>query len=647
MPSNFSIIIFGLVWLVGSFVVTPSNVSSNSGITEQPQDDQTVPRVLATEKVEGREVWVSLPEQDMRPGKFVVKVWFDQQFLGDGTAYLRRAKEFSGMGRRELRANVIETLKRTSNHSHQKAAGQLDRLLEEGTITSLQRHWIVNGFTCTTDRNGLQQLKQVAGVKKIFVVRGRSRQQPRTGKTTSAPKQLASHVSNPFDPGRFKHPWYIHALMVDRVWSEFNIAGQGTLNVVHDFNFVYPDNVAVNAYRNPGEIPDNGKDDDGNGRIDDCFGFNFATESGVLTTKPNAQTPPDLHGTMCAAIICGTGTTDTPYEFGIAPRAKWAGVIASGDIESAVEWAIEQHADTYSMSFSRPNLGEMRSHWRKIMEHGAFCGVYFVSGAGNFAKTAEVPRQMRTPEDIPNVVFAAAGVQRDLSRTEFSSKGPVRWKTEHYRDEQIQKPEVCAFNHGLPLLLQNGSVRPVAINGNSFAGPMFCGSIALMLSADPDLLPWDLKEIITTTATDVGPEGVDFETGHGLINCYRAVKEVLRRKAIRDGNDPRPFEGRSAGDELDPKVYSQRLAERELRVVQLPRQGPAAKSGLKAGDVILTLDGQVVTSAGDWALQIKSAKNDTVKIAVRRGENKLDIIVNADAPGLRRIREFHMSPVFR
>lgn len=94
-------------------------------------------------------------------------------------------------------------------------------------------------------------------------------------------------------------------------------------------------------------------------------------------------------------------------------------------MEAAVQWAIEHNADTYSMSFSMPGLGEYRSHWRKVMEHGSFCGVYFVSGAGNFAQSAKVPVQMRTPEDIPEVVFAAAGVQRNLSRTPFSSKGPV------------------------------------------------------------------------------------------------------------------------------------------------------------------------------------------------------------------------------
>ena len=465
---------------------------------------------------------------------FVVKVWFAPQFLGDGAAYLRRAKEFSGSGRRELRSMVVATLKQTSNDSYKKAEEQIQQLLDNQAITGFERHWIVNGFTCSTNAEGLDALQRVPGVKKIFVTNNRPRQIPRSTAAPPAPAELPAMIENPFDPQRYQHPWYIQALNADRVWKEFGVTGSGTLNVVHDFNFVYPVHLSNNAYRNPNEIPGNGKDDDGNGLIDDCYGFNFANNSSRLTTKSNPRTPRDLHGTMCATIICGTGTETSPHEFGIAPEGRWAGVIAASNIESAVEWAIEQQADTYSMSFSRPNMGELRSHWRKIMEHGSFCGVYFVSGAGNFATTAKVPVQMRTPEDIPNVVFAAAGVHRDLSRTAFSSKGPVEWNTEHYKDGRVQKPEVCAFNYRLPLLLQDGTVRPNAINGNSFAGPMFCGSIALMLSADPDLLPWDLKEIITSTATDIGPDGVDDETGHGLINCYLAVKEVLRRKSIRD-----------------------------------------------------------------------------------------------------------------
>jgi len=55
-----------------------------------------------------------------------------------------------------------------------------------------------------------------------------------------------------------------------------------------------------------------------------------------------------------------------------------------------------------------------------------------------------------------------------------------------------------------------------------------------MISANADLLPWDAMEIIMATATDVGPPGVDSETGRGLINCYKAVGEVLRRKKQRE-----------------------------------------------------------------------------------------------------------------
>jgi len=63
---------------------------------------------------------------------------------------------------------------------------------------------------------------------------------------------------------------------------------------------------------------------------------------------------------------------------------------------------------------------------------------------------------------------------------------------------------------------------------------MVAGTLTLMISANADLLPWDSMEIIMATATDVGPPGVDSETGRGLINCYKAVGEVLRRKKQRE-----------------------------------------------------------------------------------------------------------------
>lgn len=491
--------------------------------------------LLSTEKISETELWISpninLDRKDDNLTQ--ISVWFDEQFLGDGKAYNRRAQEFSTLGRRELRTRVIATLRELNKKSFSTAEPDLKSLVKSGDIKDLRTTWIVNGFTCQASPSAIRQLTKIKGVSKIFNIRGSSQ-------VVSPVKQATAFTE--FDrPESFSTknlPWYITQLKADQVWKDFDVTGEGVLNIVHDFNFVLSPGLARTVYSNPKEIPNNGKDDDGNGLIDDIHGFNFLTNSAQINVKSlTGDIELDrkaLHGTNCVNIICGAATESGTPQFGIAPMSRWAGVIGLWNIEASVEWAIEQGADTYSMSFSFPAMGENRSHWRKIMEQGSFCGLFFVSGAGNFAQTTKVPVQMRIPEDIPEAVFAAAGVQRDLSRNIASSKGPVQWNTEHYKDGLVQKPEVCAFNYKLPMLTTEGKLAEITIKGNSFAGPMFSGTISLMLSADPDLLPWDLKKIITSTATDVAAPGVDYETGHGLINCHAAVKEVLRQKKLKN-----------------------------------------------------------------------------------------------------------------
>ena len=585
---------------------------------------------VSIEKTPGKGVWTS-PRFETFPARvdrFRVTVWFEDQLLGDGKAYLRRAKEFSKWKRRDLRKAAAAAMKQASNASWKTAQESVATLVEEKVLSNVERHWIVNGFSCSVARDSLKSLEKIPGVRKIFCARPEVRVPQ--ARRAAAGKSIAPAEAEAFDPKRYLHPWYIRHLQADRVWRELKVTGEGTLNVIHDFNFVLSRNVTDGLYRNPGETPDNGKDDDGNGLVDDVHGFDFDSKSNQLTRIPvpeGAVNPQLMHGFMCAAIISGRGSgEDRTFEFGIAPRSQWTGVIASMRLEASVEWAVEQGADTYSMSFSMPGLGDYRSHWRKVMEHGSFCGICFVSGAGNFAQRVRVPVQMRTPEDIPDAVFAAAGVQRNFARTPFSSQGPVEWKTEHYQDGTVAKPEVCAFNMDLPMLRLDGTTTPTGLNGNSFAGPMFCGSISLMLSADPDLLPWDLKKIITSTATDVGPDGFDAQTGHGLINCYHAVREVLRRKAIREGGDPAPFTGPEPGDEIDVEKLRQQGQSSRLIVARVQPGTQAAKLGLKAGDIIVSYDDQAVSNRADLLkAKAKVTGDDKAVIVVQRGAKKLEL----------------------
>ncbi len=615
---------------------------------QEPRPDQDLPvaalpaESLPVEVLSGEGVWVDPALLVALNGSRTtpVVVWFDRQLLGDGAAYARRSEEWSDWQRSALRTAAIATLKQLSLDSWSQAEPALVRMSEEGQLKQLGRLWIVNGFHARISIDALEGLKLVPGVKKVFLGRRGPRgnaanrpayPDPAAARPAPDPAQPASADSAQGPSPEVRHPWYSHQLMAVRAWEEFGYRGEGVLNIVHDFNFQYTPGMAANLYANPGEVAGNGKDDDGNGLVDDVHGYDFTADSDRIFFGPG------MHGFLCANVLCGQPSGGHDLEYGVAPASRWAGVI--GPIELCVQWAAEQGADTYSMSFSIPGLGDGRSHWRKVLEHGSLCGIYFASGAGNFGQRgsrnfAPIPRQMRTPEDIPRVVFAATGVHRDLSETVFASKGPVVWQLEHYQEGQVQKPEVCAFNFNLPRFALDGGVEPGgSVSGNSLAGPMSCASIALLLSADPELLPAELTGILTATATDIGPPGVDFQTGHGLINVYRAMQEVLRRKAVAQGQDAGSWNGRRPGDQFDAATYQawgRRLGGRAW--VTIAGLGEAAQlAGLQVGDRLQTVNDQEIRSREDLHSVLASLRGQKgFRVGVGAQRNGAQIALELD-----------------
>ncbi|MDN3665220.1 S8 family serine peptidase [Algibacter miyuki] len=455
-----------------------------------------------------------------------VVVWFEDQYLEAGDSFLKKTETFHGRKRGEVRTEVMLALKTLSNTSFSKIKSNLNALESANQVSGIKQHWIINGFTCTVTTEGLKTIKTLEGVDKIFVKRTRSTSK----RKDMGPEFIANKPASRFAVKTVaSYPWNIEKIRAPEVWTEFGITGKGTLNIVHDSGFKLDvPALAETIYTNDGEIPGNGLDDDNNGFIDDYHGYNF--DSGLANlNEPSIKRGTNIHGNMCAALISGTFETNTKQAVGIAPESQWAPIIGSSNIEQAVEWAIEQGADTYSMSFSQPNLGEFRTHWRKVLEQGTLCGVVFISGAGNFAsgsKAAPVPVQMRNPEDIPNAVLGVAGVGEDGKRPVFSSQGPVEWNTDYYKEGTVNKPDFATFNANVPCIDPEGNLTNIA-NGNSFSSPHMAGIVSLMFSANPDLLPWEIKEILLKTAEDIGDKGFDYQSGNGFVNAYDAVKAVM------------------------------------------------------------------------------------------------------------------------
>jgi|GEM_PF-1446152 len=76
---------------------------------------------------------------------------------------------------------------------------------------------------------------------------------------------------------------------------------------------------------------------------------------------------------------------------------------------------------------------------------------------------------------------------------------------------------------GVNILSTYKSSNYATMNGTSMASPVVAGVISLMLAANPDLTSEQVKDILYTTATDLGPPGRDDYYGHGLVNAKEAV----------------------------------------------------------------------------------------------------------------------------
>ncbi|OGO07557.1 MAG: hypothetical protein A2Y61_04240 [Chloroflexi bacterium RBG_13_60_13] len=82
--------------------------------------------------------------------------------------------------------------------------------------------------------------------------------------------------------------------------------------------------------------------------------------------------------------------------------------------------------------------------------------------------------------------------------------------------------------------------------GTSMAAPHVAGAAALILGANPSLTADEVKDVLTSTATDLGTPGYDPEYGYGLVDVYAAV-------LMADDSD---LDGVSDGEDNCATVYN-------------------------------------------------------------------------------------------
>lgn len=452
-----------------------------------------------------------------------VFVMMTDQFLPPKSFDAWAAKNIDG-DRLVLRKQALVEFKKRTKATESVAYSVL------GDDFDIRIVWLVNGFGAMLQKADLERLAARDEVMYIYPVGSLppAKQTGRSLRRRSQPVEIEQSE---------RIPWNVTRIGAAKVHTELKITGMGSVVAMFEPGVNVLNAALISSAKwNEGEVPDNGKDDDGNGYIDDTCGYDFGRNSpdprGLAGSGQN-------HGTMTTGIVVGNASG---ARIAIAPGAKFMPIVSGGLFSTllAFQYAIENGADVVNMSFSIPNLGHTRGLWRLAAEHAVAAGLVLVSGAGNFQQQQKVPVQMRIPEGIPAVI-CAGGVDQKDDVPSFCSLGPVEWSAVRFYEDYpmpggLVKPDVCAFpGAGYPIIdpsKTDGSLIDPnnSRRGNSFSGPHVSGVVALMFEANPSLTSMKVKRILEATARDIDPPGKDNRTGSGLLDAYKAVNEALRIK---------------------------------------------------------------------------------------------------------------------
>lgn len=281
-------------------------------------------------------------------------------------------------------------------------------------------------------------------------------------------------------------------------------------------NYNHPD-LKDNMWTNAAELNGQaGVDDDGNGFVDDIYGYAFVSDA-------NKTSPLDDHGhgSHCSGTIGAKGD-DGKGIVGVAWNVKIMAVkflSASGggtltDAVKAIDYATLMGAKIMSNSWGG---GGPSQALKEAIERANAKGILFVAAAGNDGSSNDSRPTYPANYDVPNVLSVAA-IDNKGNLASFSNFGK--------RTVHVAAPGVNVYSSTL------GSTYST-YSGTSMATPHVSGVAALLASHEPELTGVELKARIMATAKPI--RSIAGRTTSGLVSAYNALTNQVTPP---DPNDP-------------------------------------------------------------------------------------------------------------
>ena len=243
------------------------------------------------------------------------------------------------------------------------------------------------------------------------------------------------------------------------------------------------------------------------------------------TTDFTGEGPADQngHGTHCASVAAGSGAASGGTYRGVAPKATLYSakvLYANGggmmsDVMAGIDWAVDQGVQILSLSLGGPGPSDGSDALSEMCDAAVEAGVTVCVAAGNDGPGLHTIGSPGCARDVITIgaVNDADGIPG------FSSRGPTA-------DGRL-KPDVVLPGVDIVAARARDSSMGTIVNqyytassGTSMAAPHAAGVCALLLQAQPELTPQEIKARLVGTATDLGEN--PYAQGSGRVDAWQA-----------------------------------------------------------------------------------------------------------------------------
>jgi len=262
------------------------------------------------------------------------------------------------------------------------------------------------------------------------------------------------------------------------------------------------EDLAANMWHNPGEIPNNDIDDDGNGYVDDVCGINVMRGTGNPTDDNGHGT--HVAGTIGAVGDNGVGVAGVCWDTSImaVKFLNSAGYGLTDNAISAIDYAVANGAHVLNNSWGG---GGYSQPLKDAIDSAGDSNVLFVAAAGNWGTDNDAHPHYPSSFESENII-AVMATEDDDERAYFSCYG--------MNSVDLGAP-------GSAILSCKAGGGYVEMSGTSMATPHVAGAAALLMGLYPSETIETIKQILMESC-DVPSEPLACMS-RGRINLEKAL----------------------------------------------------------------------------------------------------------------------------